>query len=851
MSQGVITPVALAPVTKNVVTSFAMKEDAASSGYSGSSPASFGRGASATSVTPGGPPGGLGGGTGSCGPGDPTGAGEVLTPKKHEDLMALLVSQPYTSIKYSAYRIAAKLDLMRSAMCLDEVKLGAVANVFHQHGYSQATQHTGVGGLGSSFACLDVLVDKAKASDITTDLFFSANKARTYYMTCLDVPACADTALQMVMSVYGAGRTRAAGAISAKALKVFFVVLSEGKLMEKLSYLFNDFANSRTRLLSRRSLSAMLRLLARFPEFLQESTNFGSFLVEAAVAQCFAMYSGDSIGVTEEQFKAWMFREPQVAAWLATFYRLVSSKSVRHGVSCAVCRTTNISGLRYQCLRCIGYDLCQGCFFYGRVSRSHKVTHPIQEYCTRSTKRDATKALLKTIQNNLKRRRRSGPVRYLPHQPSHAAVQRTSDKENYPRQDAATARLQHRQSPAATSASSAESEMESYQLQSQPQMAPSTSTIAPPAPTITLQPPEEECTTSALTPALIRSVKGRGDQARLFNSILVHLEEQNHQMMSKLQGTNEETNCAVMQQHLDKLKTLVDRVFVAGACQGTGAGPSVGDDVIVVDDQASAITLNGPSLVESTPLHAAGNQITRPELPVLKQQKLLSRIQLNKNFSPVVLKPQQQQQQQQEHISASGSFRHPPRRGDEGQLDDLFRSDSIIVDTLLNDNNEESFSATEALDGGDPASSLSLQDLTSLLVKTGFNFQFEDTNQVSQMLEPSEGENQGFETGENREDIAEEIETLMLRLETVFKSYHDKTIVNNHQKQTMREFDGGSWELQQIVAEIADQIQAFSQVLPPRLPSVRSEGDGLSNPSPDPIIHTTPGNNSMAITVNP
>ena len=60
---------------------------------------------------------------------------------------------------------------------------------------------------------------------------------------------------------------------------------------------------------------------------------------------------------------------------------------------------------------------------------------------------------------------------------------------------------------------------------------------------------------------------------------------------------------------------------------------------------------------------------------------------------------------------------------------------------------------------------------------------------------------------ETREDIAEEIETLMLRLETVFKSYHDKTIVNNHQKQTMREFDGGSWELQQIVAEIADQIQ--------------------------------------------
>ena len=67
---------------------------------------------------------------------------------------------------------------------------------------------------------------------------------------------------------------------------------------------------------------------------------------------------------------------------------------------------------------------------------------------------------------------------------------------------------------------------------------------------------------------------------------------------------------------------------------------------------------------------------------------------------------------------------------------------------------------------------------------------------------------------ETREDIAEEIETLMLRLETVFKSYHDKTIVNNHQKQTMREFDGGSWELQQIVAEIADQIQVRPYITP-------------------------------------
>ena len=56
--------------------------------------------------------------------------------------------------------------------------------------------------------------------------------------------------------------------------QVFFVVLSEGKLMEKLSYLFNDFANSRTRLLSRRSLSAMLRYSMRQFNYFRSEVHF-------------------------------------------------------------------------------------------------------------------------------------------------------------------------------------------------------------------------------------------------------------------------------------------------------------------------------------------------------------------------------------------------------------------------------------------------------------------------------------------------------------------------------------------------------------------------------------------------
>ena len=37
---------------------------------------------------------------------------------------------------------------------------------------------------------------------------------------------------------------------------------------------------------------------------------------------------------------------------------------------------------RYRCLRCFNFDICQNCFFSGRKSKNHKLTHPMQEYCT-------------------------------------------------------------------------------------------------------------------------------------------------------------------------------------------------------------------------------------------------------------------------------------------------------------------------------------------------------------------------------------------------------------------------------------------------------------------------------------
>lgn len=102
-----------------------------------------------------------------------------------------------------------------------------------------------------------------------------------------------------------------------------------------------------------------------------------------------------------------MKREPQSVVWLPVLHRLAASESARHQSKCNVCKTTPIIGLRYvnsrspvlhyksfiyskwfssfdryRCLKCLSFDMCQTCFFTGRVSKHHKLTHPMQEYCT-------------------------------------------------------------------------------------------------------------------------------------------------------------------------------------------------------------------------------------------------------------------------------------------------------------------------------------------------------------------------------------------------------------------------------------------------------------------------------------
>lgn len=158
------------------------------------------------------------------------------------------------------------------------------------------------------------------------------------------------------MSIYGESQQNIEyRCISVKALKFFCVVLCEGRLVDKFSYLYQEFSLLKAKtmkFMTRKNLSVLLSSFCKLSNFLGEAQNFGMHLVSAAVSQCFGnekfdIEQNDNIGIPEETFMAWILREPQVIVWVATFYRLVSAQNIHHGMACIGCKNPNIKGLRY------------------------------------------------------------------------------------------------------------------------------------------------------------------------------------------------------------------------------------------------------------------------------------------------------------------------------------------------------------------------------------------------------------------------------------------------------------------------------------------------------------------------
>uniref|UniRef100_A0A8C4S8F0 Dystrophin n=1 Tax=Erpetoichthys calabaricus TaxID=27687 RepID=A0A8C4S8F0_ERPCA len=265
------------------------------------------------------------------------------------------------NVRFSAYRTAMKLRRLQKALCLDLLGLSAACDAFDQHNLKQNEQLMDILQI---INCLTTIYDRLEQEN----------------NNLVNVPLCVDMCLNWLLNVYDTGRT---GKIRILSFKTGIVSLCKAHLEDKYRYLFKQVA-SPTGFCDQRRLGLLLHDSIQIPRQLGEVASFGGSNIEPSVRSCF-QFANNKPEVEAALFLDWMRLEPQSMVWLPVLHRVAAAETAKHQAKCNICKECPIIGFRYRSLKHFNYDICQSCFFSGRVAKGHKMQYPMVEYCTPTT----------------------------------------------------------------------------------------------------------------------------------------------------------------------------------------------------------------------------------------------------------------------------------------------------------------------------------------------------------------------------------------------------------------------------------------------------------------------------------
>uniref|UniRef100_A0A6J0TE40 Dystrophin n=1 Tax=Pogona vitticeps TaxID=103695 RepID=A0A6J0TE40_9SAUR len=285
------------------------------------------------------------------------------------------------NVRFSAYRTAMKLRRLQKALCLDLLSLSAACDALDQHNLKQNDQSMDILQI---INCLTTIYDRLEQE----------------HNNLVNVPLCVDMCLNWLLNVYDTGRT---GRIRILSFKTGIISLCKAHLEDKYRYLFKQVA-SPTGFCDQRRLGLLLHDSIQIPRQLGEVASFGGSNIEPSVRSCF-QFANNKPEIEAALFLDWMRLEPQSMVWLPVLHRVAAAETAKHQAKCNICKECPIIGFRYRSLKHFNYDICQSCFFSGRVAKGHKMHYPMVEYCTPTTSGEDVRDFAKVLKNKFRTKR--------------------------------------------------------------------------------------------------------------------------------------------------------------------------------------------------------------------------------------------------------------------------------------------------------------------------------------------------------------------------------------------------------------------------------------------------------------
>ncbi|KAM7096782.1 dystrotelin [Ciconia maguari] len=287
------------------------------------------------------------------------------------------LQEAFNDVQSSVYRTALKLRSIQSLCQLDLIDVSLIQHILSSEQSQREKQ---------------ISLKVQQISGMLTELF---QRARLEKPGQVD-PRAAEFTLSLLAAMYDRSGT---GYIKMRSAAAALIALSGDTLLAKYRAFFQFYAvpDGKVALITRSALRSLLTDLNQIPAIVGESCTLSC--VEIATHSCFHGVLNSAI--VEEKFLSWLRSEPAILLWLPTCYRLSATEMVSHQARCRVCKIFPITGLRYRCLKCLNFDLCQVCFFTGRLSKPHKRSHPVMEHCVQISAKANAKHFLRTIRNNL------------------------------------------------------------------------------------------------------------------------------------------------------------------------------------------------------------------------------------------------------------------------------------------------------------------------------------------------------------------------------------------------------------------------------------------------------------------